>query len=138
MPVSGRALQKMAIYLGIVSGSGCAMMYYLMQKNFARSEYYKLAMEQLNSHDVALERLGAPPIKAHNIRLTDKSNHIDKSVAQIKIPVSGTKSAGYLYTSSVRDTVLNRWSLQDVMLQLKDGQRIHIFNTAVEALQHQD
>ncbi|XP_043937383.1 cytochrome c oxidase assembly factor 1 homolog [Protopterus annectens] len=138
MPVSVRALQQMAIYLGIMTGGGCAVMYYLMQKNFARSEYYRLAMEQLNSHHIALERLGAPPIKAHNIRFTDRSNRIDKSVAQIKIPVSGAKSAGYLYTSSVRDAVLSRWCLQEVVLQLKDGQRIHIFNTNDETQQHQD
>ncbi|KAE8597063.1 hypothetical protein XENTR_v10016336 [Xenopus tropicalis] len=131
MPVPLKNLQQMALYLGVVSGGGCALMYYYMQKTFAKKEYYLSALEKLNSHSEALEILGAPPLKVYNLRLTDKNNHVDQSTAQIKIPVSGTLSAGHLYTTSVRDRVNNRWSLQEVILQLNNGLRIPIHESNV-------
>ncbi|XP_007895813.1 cytochrome c oxidase assembly factor 1 homolog [Callorhinchus milii] len=127
MPVSTSALQQMAVYLGIVSGGGCAVMYYLIQKGFSKSEYYKLGLEQLNKHNKALEILGAPPLQVRNIRLFDKSNCVDGNSAKIKIPVGGTKSAGYLHTFSVRDTAQKRWSLQEAVLQLNSGQHVLIY-----------
>ncbi|KAK1173626.1 Cytochrome c oxidase assembly factor 1-like [Acipenser ruthenus] len=132
MPASINSLHKMAVYMGIVSGGGCAMMYYLMQKNFARSEYYHRALEQLRDNHTAMESLGAPPLQVHNVRLTDRHNRVDKTSAKIKIPVSGTKSAGYLYTYSIRDTIMNRWCLQEVVLQLRDGQRIEVYEPSVD------
>ncbi|KAM4688778.1 cytochrome c oxidase assembly factor 1 homolog [Discoglossus pictus] len=131
MPVPLKNLQQMALYLGVVSGGGCALMYYLMQKNFAKKPYYLDALEQLRSQSQALEILGAPPLKVHHLRLTDRKNHVDQAKAQIKIPVSGTKSAGHLYTTSVRDNMNRRWCLQEVVLQLNNGQRIPIYLSSV-------
>ncbi|XP_072109727.1 cytochrome c oxidase assembly factor 1 homolog isoform X1 [Mobula birostris] len=150
MPVSTYALQQMAIYLGIVSGGGCAVMYYLMQENFAKSEYYKLAIEELKKSDVALDALGAPPLQIRNIKLTDRNNRVDGISARIKIPVSGNKSAGYLHTYCIRDTVeksfagpgiqwdakvwaprsqfLLLWFLQEATLQLLDGQQLSVYS----------
>ncbi|XP_030631688.1 cytochrome c oxidase assembly factor 1 homolog [Chanos chanos] len=125
-------LQQMAIFVTVVTGGGCGMMYYLMQKNFAQSEYYRLALQQLKNHSTAMASLGAPPLKVHNIHLSDKQNRMDHSRAQLKIPVTGSKTGGYLYSASTRDTLMNRWHLQQVHLQLKDGEIIEIFTKSPE------
>lgn len=52
-------------------------------ENFAKSEYYRLAVEQLNDHSPAMANLGAPPLKIHNIHLTDRYNRIDHNIAQV-------------------------------------------------------
>ncbi|XP_036375244.1 cytochrome c oxidase assembly factor 1 homolog [Megalops cyprinoides] len=136
MPASIQSLQQMAIFVTVVTGGGCSMMYYLMQKNFARSEHYRSALEHLSGHSGAMESLGAPPLKVHNIHLTDRYNRMDQSSAQLKIPVTGSKTGGYLYTSSNKDHLINRWCLQEVILQLKDGQRIDILRSGTKAPDH--
>ncbi|KAJ7425752.1 cytochrome c oxidase assembly factor 1 [Willisornis vidua] len=73
------------------------------QESFARTQYYQQALEQLNSHPAALEALGAPPLKVHNIRLTDGSNRVDTERAQ------------------------------DVTLKLRDGQNIPVYQSPVES-----
>lgn len=118
----------MTIFVTVVSGGGCAMMYYLMQKNFAKAEYYRMALQELNNNSTAMASLGAPPLKIHNIHLSDRHNRMDHTSAQLKIPVTGSKTGGYLYTTSSRDTLMNRWHLEQVFLKLRDGETIKIFN----------
>lgn len=103
-----------------------------LSENFAKAEYYRQALEQLNNNSTAMASLGAPPLKIHNIHLSDRHNRMDHSSAQVsssistgeiltlyinhcmnpfqlKIPVTGSKTGGYLYTTSTRDTLMNRY-----------------------------
>ncbi|KAF6301565.1 cytochrome c oxidase assembly factor 1-like protein [Rhinolophus ferrumequinum] len=127
MPVP---LGKLVLFTSMTSG-GCALVYYLIQKTFSRASYYQLALEQLHSHPEALEALGTP-LNIHHLQLTDKYNFVDIANAQLKIPVSGSKSEGHLYASSSRDAPFKRWHLEEVFLELKDGEQIPVFKNSGE------
>ncbi|XP_034744506.1 cytochrome c oxidase assembly factor 1 homolog isoform X1 [Etheostoma cragini] len=128
MRVSTSHLQQLTIFTTVLTGGGIGTMYYLQQKKFAGSDYHRLALQELEACPVAMESLGAPPLKVHNIHLSDRNNRIDQHTAQIKIPVTGSKTGGYLYTSSIRDPDTNRWSLKQAVLKLKEGQIIDLLN----------
>ncbi|KAM9844349.1 cytochrome c oxidase assembly factor 1 homolog [Aulostomus maculatus] len=128
MRVSNVKLQQLTIFTTLVTGGGIGTMYYLMQKKFAESEYHRLAVQKLEACRVAMESLGAPPLKVHNIRLTDRANRMDHLTAQMKIPVTGSKTGGYLYTASIRNPHTNTWSLKQAVLRLKEGQTIDLLN----------
>ncbi|XP_066440865.1 cytochrome c oxidase assembly factor 1 homolog [Eleutherodactylus coqui] len=131
MPVPWKNLKELAIFLGIFSGGGCTLMYFLIQKSFSQRDYYLRALQKLESQSDVLEMLGAPPLKVHNLRLLDKYNRVDKTTAQIKIPVSGATRGGYLYSKAVKDQVHQRWNLQEVMLKLNNGVSVPIYNSDV-------
>uniref|UniRef100_A0A672HQ75 Uncharacterized protein n=1 Tax=Salarias fasciatus TaxID=181472 RepID=A0A672HQ75_SALFA len=64
---------------------------------FAESDYHKLAVWELESCPLAMESLGfvlSPPLFF--------------IMLQLKIPVTGSKTGGYLYTTSFRDFNTNR------------------------------
>ncbi|XP_018551478.1 cytochrome c oxidase assembly factor 1 homolog isoform X1 [Lates calcarifer] len=126
MRVSTNHLQQLAIFTTVLTGGETGTMYYLMQKKFAGSDYYTLALQKLEECPEAMESLGVPPLKVYNIHLTDRHNRVDHNTAQIKIPVTGSKTGGYLYTLSIRDTNTNRWSLKQVVLKLQEGQTINL------------
>ncbi|XP_034039059.1 cytochrome c oxidase assembly factor 1 homolog [Thalassophryne amazonica] len=126
MGVSTSKLQQLTIFTTVFTGVGTGTMYYLMQKRFTQSDYHILAVQKLEACPDAMESLGAPPLKVHNIHLTDRLNRIDQHKAQIKIPVSGSKTGGYLYTTSLRDCDTSRWCLQHAVLQLREGRIIDL------------
>ncbi|KAK5859345.1 hypothetical protein PBY51_020908 [Eleginops maclovinus] len=128
MRVPTSKLQQLTIFTTVLTGGGVGTMYYLMQKTFAESDYHRMALQKLEACPVAMEGLGAPPLKVHNIHLSDKNNRIDQRTAQIKIPVTGSQTGGYLYTYSTRDLDTNRWSLKQAVLKLKEGQIIDLLN----------
>nr|XP_019574412.1 PREDICTED: cytochrome c oxidase assembly factor 1 homolog isoform X2 [Rhinolophus sinicus] len=128
MPVP---LGKLVLFTSMTTSGGCALVYYLIQKTFSRASYYQLALEQLHSRPEALEALGTP-LNIHYLQLTDKYNFVDIAKAQLKIPVSGSKSEGHLYVSSSRDAPFKRWHLEEVFLELKDGEQIPVFKHSGE------
>ncbi|XP_031603395.1 cytochrome c oxidase assembly factor 1 homolog [Oreochromis aureus] len=143
MRISNSHLQQLTIFTTVLTGGGIGTMYYLLQKNFAESDYHRLALQELEACPVAMESLGAPPLKVHNIHLTDRYNHVDKHTAQIKIPVTGIKTGGYLYTSSLRDPNTNRWNLKQAVLKLREGNVIDLLNppsttAQTQAAEHTD
>uniref|UniRef100_A0A8C8ZZL9 Cytochrome c oxidase assembly factor 1 n=1 Tax=Prolemur simus TaxID=1328070 RepID=A0A8C8ZZL9_PROSS len=118
-------LGKLILFTSLASGAS-VLVYYLMQKVFSRASYYQLALEQLHSHPEALEALGTP-VNVHNLQLPDKHNFVDIADARLKIPLSGSKSEGHLYVHSSRAAPFQSWHLDEVFLQLKDGQKIPVF-----------
>ncbi|XP_059567576.1 cytochrome c oxidase assembly factor 1 homolog isoform X4 [Myotis daubentonii] len=124
-------LGKVILYTSVMTSGGCALVYYLTQKAFSRASYYQLALEQLHGHPEALEALGTP-LNTHHLQLMDKYNFVDIADAKLKIPVSGSKSAGHLYVISSREAPFKRWHLQEVFLELKDGQQIPVFKLRQE------
>uniref|UniRef100_A0A674GWZ5 Cytochrome c oxidase assembly factor 1 n=1 Tax=Taeniopygia guttata TaxID=59729 RepID=A0A674GWZ5_TAEGU len=118
MPASLKKLQQMAIFMGLFSGGGCIVMYNLMQKSFARTQYYQQALEQLNSNPEALEALGAPPLKVHNIHLTDGSNRVDTERARLvpsgcHLETAGWSEYSHLPLSSGKHWCARRLKIRD-------------------------
>ncbi|XP_077078443.1 uncharacterized protein coa1 isoform X1 [Siphateles boraxobius] len=107
-------LQQMTIFITVVTGGGCAMMYYLMQKNFAKAEYYRQAIEQLNNNSTAMASLGAPPLKIHNIHLSDRHNRMDHSSAQVSSIISLRN------THSTYSSLYKSFSAEDPSDRVKD------------------
>ncbi|KAM9323571.1 cytochrome c oxidase assembly factor 1 homolog isoform 1-T2 [Pholidichthys leucotaenia] len=138
MRASTRHLQQLAIFTTVVTGGGVGTMYLLLQKKFADSDYHILAVQQLKACPVAMESLGAPPLKVHNIHLTDRHNRVDQYTAQMKIPVTGSKTGGYLYTTSFRDPKTNGWSLRQAALKLREGDIIDLLDPQAASESHVD
>ncbi|XP_077954878.1 uncharacterized protein coa1 isoform X2 [Gasterosteus aculeatus] len=84
MRVSTSHLQQLTIFTTLLTGGGIGTMYYLLQKKFAESDYHRLALEKLEACPFAMDSLGAPPLKVHNIHLTDRDNRINHHTAQVE------------------------------------------------------
>ncbi|XP_029381095.1 cytochrome c oxidase assembly factor 1 homolog [Echeneis naucrates] len=142
MRVSTHHLQQLAIFTTLLTGGSVGTMYYLMQKKFSESDYHRLALQKLKACPVAMETLGAPPLKVHNIHLSDRHNHFNQDSAQMKIPVTGSNTGGYLYIYSARDPDTKRWGLEQAVLRVREGQTINLLTpllpagTQIQTLEH--
>uniref|UniRef100_A0A8C9GJL1 Cytochrome c oxidase assembly factor 1 homolog n=2 Tax=Piliocolobus tephrosceles TaxID=591936 RepID=A0A8C9GJL1_9PRIM len=128
------------LFGGVFGAGGFALVYYLIQKLHSRGLYYKLAMEQLQSHPEAQEALG-PPLNIHYLKLTDRENFVDIADAKLKIPVSGSKSEGLLYVRSSRGGPFQRYpgkvtAVQGVGGGLPDGSNPDCFHLLVNCCGH--
>uniref|UniRef100_A0AAQ5ZWS2 Uncharacterized protein n=1 Tax=Amphiprion ocellaris TaxID=80972 RepID=A0AAQ5ZWS2_AMPOC len=94
MRVSTSQLQQLTIFTTVLTGGGVGTMYYLLQKKFAESGYHKLALQKLESCPFAMESLGAPPLKVHNIHLTDRNNRIAQHTAQLESEAGSSEAQG--------------------------------------------
>uniref|UniRef100_A0A8C9PXB2 Uncharacterized protein n=1 Tax=Spermophilus dauricus TaxID=99837 RepID=A0A8C9PXB2_SPEDA len=98
-------------------------------EGFSRASFYQMALEQLHSHPEVLE----PPSKHNFVDITMITMSqiafllSDNLHPLLKIPVFGSKSEGHLYTRSPRVALFQRWQLQEVVLEPKDGQKIPVF-----------
>ncbi|KAM6156646.1 cytochrome c oxidase assembly factor 1 homolog isoform 1-T3 [Erethizon dorsatum] len=123
--------RKALLYSGVLCAGIGPLLYYLIQKGFTRTEYYQMALEQLHGHPEALEALGLP-LRVHHLPMLSRDYLVDIADARLKIPISGPKAKGHLLTRSTRSAPFQRWNLQEVVLELKDGQRIPVFTHSEE------
>uniref|UniRef100_UPI00358FA287 cytochrome c oxidase assembly factor 1 homolog isoform X2 n=1 Tax=Myxine glutinosa TaxID=7769 RepID=UPI00358FA287 len=92
----------------------------------ANTEAYKQSLQRLEEHSEATAALGTPPLRTHYVSLSDvKRNHLDASIAQLCIPVSGALSSGMLRTRSVRDAHTG-WHLEEAALDMNNEHVITI------------
>ncbi|NXE06416.1 COA1 factor, partial [Lophotis ruficrista] len=128
MPASLRKLQQMAVFMGLFSGGGCIVMYNLMQtvQSGGATRWLLLALLQYRWQPSGL----SPRYQTANWAV----ERTPSAAECIKLPVSGTKSAGYLYINSEMDHSRQCWCLQDVTLKLRDGQNIPVYHSPVESI----
>ncbi|AWP04706.1 putative cytochrome c oxidase assembly protein 1 -like [Scophthalmus maximus] len=122
MRITNRHLKKFAVVVTLVYGAEFGALYYVLQKEYTESGCKRRALQKLEACTAAVESLGGPPLKVYSLNLIDKYNRLHQDTAQVKIPVAGSKTNGYLYTSAVKDPYKNRWSLRHAVLKLKEGQ----------------
>ncbi|CAI8058438.1 Cytochrome c oxidase assembly factor 1 homolog [Geodia barretti] len=114
--VSLESLKKAALYGAVLSATGCSVLYYLIQRNFARSPYYQQSIVALRQHQVACRLLGEP-LRFQTLRLGNQQNWVTTEEAHVMIPVSGRRSAGQLRSTAVfRD---GQWHLTDLVLEFR-------------------
>uniref|UniRef100_A0A8D2KKJ7 Uncharacterized protein n=1 Tax=Urocitellus parryii TaxID=9999 RepID=A0A8D2KKJ7_UROPR len=121
-----KPLGKMFLYTSVLRAGSCPLFYYLIQN---KASFYQMALEQLHSHPEILE----PPSKHNFVDITMITMSqiafllSDNLHPLLKIPVFGSKSEGHIYTRSPRVVLFQRWQLQEVVLESKDGQKIPVF-----------
>lgn len=101
-----------------------------LSENFAKSEHYRLALEQLNRNSSAMASLGAPPLKIHNIHLSDRHNRIDHSSAQVSI----TNKHSSMYMRNTGFTTGQKYINHHIYINFSwrsrlPGQRLEVIST---------
>ncbi|KAG8222938.1 hypothetical protein J437_LFUL000233 [Ladona fulva] len=128
--VSNAALARVAVFGGVITASTGFILYWKMQDNLKKTEYYTKALRILRSHPPAISLLGEP-IKDGRVDLDDrKKNYCDGLKAQIEVPVRGPKQKGTLYFSAERAAHTEPWDVSHVELGLANepNRRLRILN----------
>lgn len=114
-------LKKAAISGAVLSIAGAAFFHHKIQANIASQDYYKMSVQLLKDHQLALDTLGEP-LRITYMNLSRKDIVINHEIAQVVIPVRGSKCKGNLYSFATR-TDDNGWLLERVELDVNQGQQ---------------
>ncbi|KAK5970759.1 putative GTP cyclohydrolase I feedback regulatory protein [Trichostrongylus colubriformis] len=107
---------------GFLAGSTAL---YLAQKSVQRKvrnlPHYKESLEVVAQHDQAKDALG-PPIKVGSVDLADRRhNFVGKTTSMLRIPVTGTISAGYMDVMAVREHESEPFVTAKIRLMLNEA-----------------
>ncbi|TWW73403.1 hypothetical protein D4764_15G0007970 [Takifugu flavidus] len=130
MRIPTSKLQHLAIFTTVLTGGGIGTMYYLMQKQFSKADFYKLALQKLEACPVAMEWLGCPPLKVHNIHLNDRTNRIDGQTAQTLLLM-----ASWVEREEKEE---DRWRLKQAVLKIREGATINLLDPPAAVAQVQE
>lgn len=114
-------LKKAAISGAVLSIAGAALFHHKIQANIASQCYYKASVQLLRDHQLASNTLGEP-LRFTYMNLSRKDIMINHDIAQVVIPVRGSKAKGNLYSFATR-TEDNQWLLERVELDVNQGQQ---------------
>nr|XP_058945911.1 uncharacterized protein LOC131773945 isoform X1 [Pocillopora verrucosa] len=114
-------LKKAAISGAVLSIAGAAFFHHKIQANIASQRYYKASVQLLRDHQLASNTLGEP-LRFTYMNLSRKDIMINHDIAQVVIPVRGSKAKGNLYSFATR-TEDNQWLLERVELDVNQGQQ---------------
>jgi len=110
-------LRRTAAYGAVFTATGCFIMYYKIQSNFAAGQYYKLSVDALRADERVVKSLG-PPVKTLFLNLGDKRNFVVADKAQLSIPIRGSKYKGLLHTRCHKED--EKWKIISLEVEVND------------------
>lgn len=106
---SNRTLGNICVYGAVASISAVMYMRWKMEDRVKSSDYYKLALKGLRSHQGAVGLLGEP-IKDSGIDLGNANNNCNAEKAYFEVSVRGSKDKGKEYRVNQELILTNRFS----------------------------
>ncbi|XP_059199967.1 cytochrome c oxidase assembly factor 1 homolog [Centropristis striata] len=121
-------LLRIQISFSVLNVAILGIAYYWGKRNRVKEDYHRLPMQKLEGCPLAMQRLGAPPLKVHSFSVIDRNVQEDVTGIKIKIPVTGSQTKGDLYAFSIGHPHCDRWSLKQAVLQLREGEIIDLLD----------